>query len=147
MCDISGCGDDGGGLTGDSGDDVRSAPRKPKRPEKNMKRLTWNEIPLPVLKSIFRKWYRILGKGVWRDVIWRYCDLCPYVKKVAVKRGCSEFDKCCFCPAVKGVWCHNTKMESRLAIDYHVDTGAWLRAVALFVAMMRNLINCREGKQ
>jgi len=152
MYDETSCGgDDSGGPTGGSSNEggARSTLRKSKSPKKNMKRLTWGDIPLPILKSIFRKWYRILGSGVWSDDLWAPCALCRHMmNKVAIDKGFSKNDHCRFCPTVRSAWCRNYHRKSRLSFLYHKpDKKAWLKAVALFVAMMRDLIDRYEGKE
>ena len=113
------------------------------------KRLTWDDIPLPILKLVLAKWRHVLQRGAWWDSIWLECGLCRYmIARYNDPKNPDESKKCELCPAAVEPedWCNCSPLTSRLAIYRHPDrdTSLWIADVRQFVDMIAAKVASRE---
>ena len=103
--------------------------------------MKYNEIPINVLKKVYKKWNRIYKKGKWEDDYWDGCTMCNYLHK---RYNCT-IGVCSKCPLYKSSWCNGRGDTSRLAIYSHFNdedttTEMWLKDVKKFVGIMERML-------
>ena len=111
-----------------------------------VKRLELSDIPLWVLKDIYRKWSLALEEG-WEDSLWIECSLCSYCKKrvnSSLYYRCRCKSICDICPLPPTRFCMSG-ISSKLHIKAHNSEEEWKQAVEEFLKFLSQEMNKRSG--